>query len=305
MANNILVIGSMNMDLVVQAPRCPVKGETISGNYFKEIPGGKGANQALAAGRLGGDVGFVGACGKNDFGATLINSLEIGGVCTDHIFRVEENTGVASIIIEEDGDNRIIVVPGANDRLTPDKIKTLEDKIKAAKILLLQLEIPVDTVKLAIDLAQKHQTKVILDPAPAQKLAKDLYQKIDYLLPNQGELDLLLGDYSLTSEEDKVKQLLAWGVGTILVTQGSKGVSLYTKSRRESYSSYQVESVDTTAAGDCFAGAFAVALDQGLAEEEAVDYANSAAALAVTKLGAQSSLPTAAEVAKFKAERGR
>ncbi|PRX28889.1 ribokinase [Orenia metallireducens] len=304
MSNDILVIGSMNMDLVVQTPRAPKKGETIMGNKFSQIPGGKGANQALAAGKLGGEVNFIGCCGQDAFGDELLESLKTGGVNIDDVLRVEGSSGVANITIEDDGDNRIIVVAGANSKVTPEVIESFKAKIKAAKILLLQLEIPLESVSKAIEFANKYDTTVILDPAPAVKLPEELYSMIDYLLPNEGELDLLLEDYEVNTLQKKIELLLDLGVKRILLTQGGDGVTLYSKGKEESYAALKVEVVDTTAAGDSFAGAFAYGLQRGFDEAEAIRYANSVAALAVTKLGAQSSLPTKEEVDKFQKERG-
>lgn len=200
--DTFLVIGSMNMDLVFKTPEVPEKGETILGSSFQQIPGGKGANQAAAIGKLGGKVEFIGACGQDDYGDFLLHSLTQKGVITNNVFRIEENTGIAGIIVEADGDNRIIVVQGANSSLSTKMIAQIEEKIKNAGYLLLQMEIPLKTIIYCIELACYHQTRVILDPAPAQKLPEEIYSNIDFLLPNKGELELLLEEYN--SEEERV-----------------------------------------------------------------------------------------------------
>ena len=304
MHNKVLVVGSMNMDLVVQTERYPQTGETIIGKYFKEIPGGKGANQAVAVGKLGGQVSFIGACGIDHFGDSLISNLEEAGVKTDSIFRLEESTGVAAITVEDSGDNRIVVVPGANGKLRKTMIDKRENEIKEAEVILLQMEIPLETIIHTINLADKYQTTVILDPAPAQKLPEDIYDKIDYLLPNEGELDLLLEDYRFKNRQEKIDQLLSWGVNKVLLTKGKNGITLYTNDEEQDYAAIEVEAVDTTAAGDSFAGAFAYCLQQGWDEEKSIRFANQVAALAVTKLGAQTSLPSLSEVKAFQQERG-
>ncbi len=299
MNKNILVVGSMNIDLVVQTDRYPKSGETIIGKDIIQIPGGKGANQAAAAGKLGGNVAFIGACGKDNFGDRLLSSLEDSGINISNTYRLDDTTGIANIIVDGSGSNRIIIIQGANFQLTPPLIEKASELIKNADVVLLQLEIPLESVKFTIELAKKYQTKVILDPAPAQKLPEEIFKKIDYLLPNEGELDLLLEGYNLKNEEKKIEQLLDWGTGSVLLTKGEKGITLYKKDYVKSYAAIDVEVVDTTAAGDAFAGAFAYGLVQGWTEDQAIDFAIKVSALSVTKLGAQSSLPTMGEVKEF------
>lgn len=296
---NIVVVGSMNMDLVVKTERNPEKGETIIGKSFNQFPGGKGANQAAAIGALGGMVELVSACGKDNFGNSLLKSLKNRGVNVNNVFQIDANTGIALITVEGDGDNRIIIVQGANAYLTSNLINNVEDRIKNAGLVLLQMEIPLETVIHTIELANHYQTKVILDPAPAQRIPEKVYRKIDYLLPNNGELNLLLDDYNLKTEKDKIDQLLAWGVKNLLVTRGSEGVDFYTKGSYKRYPTLKFEPVDTTAAGDIFAGAFAFGLQKGWDIEQSIKFANKAAAISVTRPGAQSSLPTYYEVDKI------
>jgi len=298
MNNEIVVIGSMNMDLVVETDKIPKKGETVLGNKFHQIPGGKGANQAVAAGKLGGNVSFIGACGDDNFGDILLSNLKKEGVNTKNIHRVKENTGIASITVETDGDNRIIVVPGANHLLTPKIITKHADIIKNASVLLLQLEIPINSVEKAIELGDKFETTIILDPAPAQKLNSEIYNKIDYLLPNEGELKNLLDNNNLNLNE-KIDKLLELGVSNLILTKGKDGITVYNKNNTMNYSSLKVNTVDTTAAGDAFAGALAYSLQRNWNEDKIYKFANKVAAISVTNLGAQSSLPTIKEVNSF------
>lgn len=303
MNGKILVIGSLNMDLVVQTKQCPERGETLIGRAFNQIPGGKGANQAVAAGKLGGNVSMIGSCGKDSFGEALLENLKNSRVNTDSIFRVDTSTGIASIIVEEEsGDNRIIVVQGANGELTTDLINQVEPEIKNADIILLQLEILLETVIYILKKASSYQAKVILDPAPAADLPCEVYKNIDYLLPNEGELDSLLGDSEGNNTEQKVNKLLELGIGAVLLTRGDKGVAKYSNGEKKTYKTPVVKAVDTTAAGDAFAGAFAYGLSCGWDEDKAIDYAISVASLSVTRLGAQSSIPDKAEVEKFRAQ---
>lgn len=297
--NSVLVIGSINMDLVIKTERYPIKGETVIGGNFFQLPGGKGANQACTVSRLGGDVGFVGACGNDIFGQEVSDNLIRLGVDISDVYRVEESTGIAVITIEKDGDNRIIVAQGANNKITVDMIDRLEDKIKQAEVILLQLEIPRETVLRAIELAKFYETTVILDPAPAQKLPEDVYSKIDYLLPNVGELDILIKDYKLNSLEEKAAKLLDLGVKNIIVTRGEKGVSFFSKNKQKEYPACQIKAVDTTAAGDAFAGALAYGLHKNWNEDKSINFATVVAGLSVTKIGAQSSLPSLTEVIDF------
>jgi ribokinase len=294
----------MNMDLVVETDRYPREGETIIGGKFEQIPGGKGANQALAAAKLGNKVEFIGACGDDSFAPRLKASLENGGAKINNIFEIEGvSTGVAVITVDPEGNNRIIVSPGANHELDLKKIEKIKDKIIEAEIILLQLEIPVKTIKKIVEIASANNTKIILDPAPAQKLSDHILSKIDYLLPNEGELDLLLADTEAESRSDKINILLNKGVKNIIVTEGEKGVNFYSKQQTLHFDSLKVEAVDTTAAGDVFAGAFAASLIGKNNYKEALDFAVKAAAYSVTKRGAQSSIPDKKELNEFLAER--
>lgn len=294
------------MDLVVEADRYPEEGETIIGGKFEQIPGGKGANQALAAAKLGDDVEFIGACGDDSFAPKLKSSLKNGGAKIDSVFEIEGvSTGVAVITVDPEGNNRIIVSPGANYELDQRKIEKIRDKIVEAEIILLQLEIPVKTIEKIVEIASKNNTKIVLDPAPAQKLSDHILSRIDYLLPNEGELDLLLADSEAKSRSDKINILLNKGIKNIIVTEGEKGINFYSRQQRLHIDSIKVKAVDTTAAGDVFAGAFAASLIEKKNIEAALDFAIKAAGYSVTKRGAQSSIPDKKELDEFLAERSK
>jgi len=300
----VLVVGSMNMDMVIKAERYPRKGETVIGNEFKLVPGGKGGNQAAAIAKLGGEVSFIGAYGNDYYGEILLNSLRETGVDVGKVSRIGDTTGVAAITIERDGDNRIIIVPGANGKLTPELIDKYRDDIKGAEAVLLQMEIPIGVVIHTIELAHQYQTRVILDPAPAHVLPEEVYQKIDFILPNEGELNQLTEQYGLTTTEERVERLLQTGIGAVLITAGEKGVFYYSREEQKHFKAIEVEPVDTTAAGDAFAGAFALGLQKGWSIDKAIEFANIVGGLTVTKLGAQSSLPSREDVVAYQNKKG-
>ena len=292
------------MDLVVETDRYPKEGETLIGGKFEQIPGGKGANQALAAAKLGDDVEFIGACGNDSFAPKLKSSLKNGGAKIDNIFEIDEvSTGVAVITVDKQGNNRIIVSPGANYEITTQKIEQIKEKIIETEIVLLQLEIPVAAIEKIIEIAAKNKTEIILDPAPAQKLEDHLLAKIDYLLPNEGELDLLLDNSKTKTRSEKIKILLNKGVKNIIVTEGEKGINFYSQNKELHLESLKVKAVDTTAAGDVFAGAFAARLKEEGDLKKALKYAIEAAAYSVTKRGAQSSIPSKSDLNNFLKER--
>ena len=291
----IVVLGSMNMDLTILANPFPGKGETVTGSGYAQISGGKGANQAVAAGRMGSDISFISACGNDEFGDTLIKELKKSDVNTDSIKRMDTHTGIALIVREADGDNRIILAAGANGQILPSMVETLKSVIEEADILLLQLEIPIETVEYTASLAKKSGTIVILDPAPAVILSDELLSNIDYLLPNEHELDLVLGDVS-GSLAEKAGALIKKGVGKVILTEGKKGVTIVSIDRELRIEAPDLPPVDTTAAGDTFAGVFAYGLTRGWETTEAVEFAVKAASLSVTRVGAQSSIPWIKEV---------
>jgi len=297
MIGGIVVVGSLNMDLVVRAPRHPHVGETIIGSDFGTYPGGKGANQAVAAARMGGAVKMVGRVGHDDFGQALLRNVSDNGVDTTFILRdPHAATGVALITVDDAGQNTIVVASGANARLTPEDVARAESVFEGASVLMLQLETPLLAISRAIEIAQHHGLRVVLNPAPAQKIDAGLLAAVDYLIPNQTELALLAGVQPL---EEAVAVLQGWGVPNLIVTLGEQGVLIAQGERQTHLPAHPVEVVDTTAAGDAFVGAFAVALTQGLSTQESAAWGNAAGALAVTRPGAQPSLPNRAELDEF------
>jgi len=301
----ILVLGSFMMDLVVRTERAPVAGETLMGDSFGRFPGGKGANQAVAAARLGGDVAMAGKVGRDAFGDEGLGVLEDNGVDTAHMLRDDEATGVALIVVERSGQNRIIIAPGANMRYTTDEADALEEAIRRADMLVMQLEIDLAVVERAAAIAQKHGVPVLLNPAPARALPAALLSRVSILTPNETELELLTGMKveCIESAGRAARTLLALGVERVVVTVAEKGALLCTAEGDEHVEGFPVTPVDTVAAGDSFNGALAVKLVEGATLLEAARFANAVGALAVTKQGAIPSLPTLAEVERFLTER--
>ena len=293
MTAHITVVGSLNMDLVTRAPRMPQPGETIIGHDFHTLPGGKGANQAVAAARLGGQVSMVGRVGNDAFGRSLRTNLDNAKV--DHVYVLEHeqaSTGVALIVVDDTGQNSIVVASGANARLTPDDIEAAAPAIADADVLFLQLETPIETVGRAAAIAHAHDVTVVLNPAPAQRLPSDLLRLVDILIPNESETALLTGlpIQNLDQAENAASVLMDWGVGTVILTLGARGAMLAQSERAEVFPAFSVTPVDTTAAGDAFVGGFGVALGEGKTLDQAVRWGNAAGALATIRLGAQPSL---------------
>ena len=291
----ILVVGSLNMDLVVSVERHPQVGETLLGNSFQTFPGGKGANQAVAARRLGGQVAMLGRVGRDAFGASLRQSLETDGVSTGWLLSDEAApTGVALITVSAGGANTIVVVPGANGRLSSADLAAAQPAFQKAQVVLLQLEIPIPTVLEAARLGKQQGAKILLNPAPAALLPDELFGLVDVLIPNEHELLLLAGEAA--DPEQAIRVLLGKGAASILVTLGSRGALLANGGERVHLPAYPVQAVDTVAAGDAFIGALAVALAEGRPLLEAARWGNAAGAVAVTRAGAQPSLPYRGEL---------
>jgi len=312
---DILVVGSLNADLVVRAPRFPQPGETISGEDLQVIPGGKGANQAVAAARLGANVSMLGRVGKDNFGDFLLDNLKSNHVDSKLVQRDDASTGTATIIVDGNGQNSIVLSAGANGKVSPADIASSPLSIASFlhhKLLLLQLEIPTLTVLRAAQLAKENNLLVILNPAPAKEIPDELIALTDYIIPNETELSLLTSmDVTDTSSaENASRVLLQRGAKNVIVTLGSKGALLVDKNTSKQVDTYAVNVVDTTAAGDAFIGGFAVKLmgsdnllsdmrEQAPGLQKAVQYGCACGALAATKFGAQPSLPTKEEVERF------
>ncbi|WP_339226636.1 ribokinase [Oceanobacillus sp. FSL K6-2867] len=295
----ILIIGSFMTDLVVQTLKVPVEGETVIGKSFNRFTGGKGANQAVAAARLGGDVTMIGKLGEDDFGKEHIESLDKNNVNHQSVlFDSQTSSGVGNIQIDYNGNNRIVVVPGANLKLSERDIEKNENVIMDSDIIVLQLEIPMKTVYKSIDLANKHGKTIILNPAPAQLIKPEYRSKIDYFVPNETEASLLsnIEVNGLETAEQAAEILLEQGYKNVIITLGDKGVIFKNQDQFKYVEAHRVKAVDTTAAGDSFIGSFAYGLSKGMEIEQTLNIAVAASAITVTKLGAQPSLPEIKEV---------
>jgi ribokinase len=303
MPANVVVIGSLNMDLVTRAPRLPAGGETLIGHSFATVSGGKGANQAVAAARLGAQVAMVGCVGNDDYGVQLREALLAEQIDCQAVTTVEDCSGVALIVVDDNSQNAIVIVAGANGAMTPAVIDRFDAVLKGADVIICQLEIPDATVGHALKRARALGKIVILNPAPASRpLPADWFAAIDYLIPNESEASALsrLPVDSLATAEVAASQLIAMGAGKVIITLGAQG-SLFANGKGfEHFPAPKVKAVDTTAAGDTFVGGFAAALANGKSEAEAIRYGQIAAALSVTRAGAQPSIPTRSDVQAFK-----
>jgi len=302
MHNRVVIVGSYNTDMVVKTSRIPRPGETVINGTFTSGHGGKGANQAVAAARAGAHVTFIGKVGTDALGDEAVTSLLADGIDTSFIMRDPDHaTGTAWIIVDDRGENSIVVASGANGTLTRADVESARGAIAGADILLVQLECPVPAVRAAIEIATAAGVRVILNPAPACLLDADLLRLVSIITPNEVEVEMLTGvavDDSLQLDA-AAGVLLERGIGTVLVTLGARGVYLASPEGRETIPSFPVLPIDTTAAGDVFNGVLAAFLSKGRALHDAVVAANAAGALCVTRPGAQRSVPTLPEITSF------
>lgn len=299
--SKITVIGSFVMDNVAKMVKFPQAGETILGESLELFPGGKGINQCVSVARLGGDVEMVGMLGKDGNGDVFRKIMKEGGIKAENVFSCDKPTAVAQVQINADGQNRICVIPSANFEFGFDELDKVDSVIKNTELVILQLELRLDVTKEIIRRAHGYDVKVLLNPAPAVKLEKEILGMVDFITPNETELSILTGLPTGTDEEVIVaaKELLSYGTKTIIATLGSRGALIATNENIEIVSGYKVKAVDTVAAGDSFNGAFAVALTEGKTLQEAVKFANAMGALTVTEKGAIPSLHTRKQVEEF------
>lgn len=293
----IVVIGSINMDYVSQVKDLPQRGETITASNYHISPGGKGANQAVAAKRLGADVLMIGALGNDSAGRDLYRRLEREGIDVSGILFADTATGNAMITVDERGSNTIVVFPGSNADLDQSWVERFKEEIKNADCVIIQLEIPMETVAASVKLAKEYGTRVILNPAPAKNIPLEVYKYVDIITPNETELEKLTGTDDI---KKGAKVFMDRGVKEVVVTLGDKG-SYYLSSEKELLAEpVSVNAIDTTAAGDSYNAALAVALSEKLDMEVVLKFSNIVGALTTTKIGAQNSLPYRDEVEKFK-----
>ncbi|UII69721.1 ribokinase [Pseudomonas sp. HN11] len=302
MPAKVVVVGSLNMDLVTRASRLPRAGETLIGQTFSTVPGGKGANQAVASARLGADVSMIGCVGTDAYGIELRDALLVEGIDCQAVSTVDGSSGVALIVVDDSSQNAIVIVAGSNGELTPASLQACDAVLKAADVIVCQLEVPMNTVGFTLKRGRELGKTVILNPAPASgPLPAEWYASIDYLIPNESEATALSGVTvdSIESAKAAATQLIQAGAGKVIITLGSQGALFTDGQRFEHLQAPKVTAVDTTAAGDTFVGGFAAALANGKSEAEAIRFGQVAAALSVTRAGAQPSIPTLNDVQGF------
>lgn len=295
----VLVLGSLNLDLVVHAPRLPAPGETLTGQHFATDEGGKGANQAVAARRMGASVAMLGCVGRDAHGRRLRDALVRDGIGVDTVAEVDGvPTGVASIVVGADGENSIVVVPGANHRIGPAEVRRHGEALRAARLLVAQLEVPLDAVDEALRLAREAGVTTLLNAAPAADLPDTLLARVDWLVVNENEAAALAGHAVASLEQAKAAgaRLLQRGPKQVVVTLGAHGLVLVSSDGAVHQPAPKVQAVDSTGAGDTFVGTLAAGLAQGLPPRQALRWGQAAAALAVTRRGTQSAMPTRDEV---------
>lgn len=299
----VLVIGSLNMDFVVNVEKAPLPGETINTNNFSLVPGGKGANQAYALGRLGANVSLIGVVGNDEYGKKLIENLKSAKVNTKRIIKSNKsNTGNAFITVDKSGENSIIVVSGANKEISKELIDKNLDMLKQADIIVMQLEVPLEVVLYVAKLGKLLGKVVVVDPAPAKKdMPEELFKYVDIMKPNETELQTITGK-NIKSDDDIIKAakvLITKGVKNVIVTLGAKGSVLVTENDYKRFEALKVKAVDTTAAGDSFTAGLVKSLLDGKSLDDAIKYGHIVSSIVVTKNGAQSSIPTKEEVDKY------
>lgn len=301
-SKKIVVIGSSNTDMMVRTERLPNPGETILGGTFRMGAGGKGANQAIAAKRLGGDVEFFCKVGNDVFGENAKKHYQAEGLDISHVLISSKPSGVALITVDKNAENSIVVASGANSDISTADVMSISDVIASAEILLLQLETPIEAVCKSAEIAYNNGVFVVLNPAPACEIPEELYRHISLLIPNETETALMTDNEvtDCTSAERAAKILMEKGVKNVIVTMGSKGALLCSSGKKASFTpSRKVHAVDTTAAGDTFCGGICVALSEGKTLEEAITFATAASSLTVQKMGAQESIPMRSDVEKI------